>query len=75
MCCTVVVFVESHFIAPTLYGRVIGLHPALVLTALVAGAKAGGVMGVLFAVPVAVVLAAFVQHVQGALAQARGGAR
>jgi predicted PurR-regulated permease PerM len=67
----VVVFVESHFIAPTFYGRVIGLHPAIVLIALVAGAKAAGVVGVLFAVPVAVVLAAFVQQAQGALAQAR----
>jgi predicted PurR-regulated permease PerM len=68
---TVVIFVESHFIAPTFYGRVIGLHPAIVLIALVAGAKAAGVVGVLFAVPVAVVLAAFVQQAQVALAQAR----
>ena len=67
----VVVFVESHFIAPTFYGRVIGLHPGIVLIALVAGAKAAGVVGLLFAVPVAVVLAAFVQQAQGALAQAR----
>jgi predicted PurR-regulated permease PerM len=67
----VVVFVESHFIAPTFFGRVIGLHPAIVLIALVAGAKAAGVVGVLFAVPVAVVLASFVQQAQGALAQAR----
>jgi predicted PurR-regulated permease PerM len=67
----VVVFIESRFIAPTFYGRVIGLHPGSVLIALVAGAKAAGVVGVLFAVSVAVVLAAFLQQAQGALAQAR----
>jgi predicted PurR-regulated permease PerM len=66
-----VIFVESHFIAPTFYGRVIGLQPAIVLIALVTGAKAAGVVNVLFAVPVAVVLAAFVQQAQVALAQAR----
>jgi predicted PurR-regulated permease PerM len=56
----VVTQLESHVIAPAFYGRVIGLHPAVVLVALLVGVKAGGVLGVLFAVPVAVVLAALV---------------
>jgi predicted PurR-regulated permease PerM len=54
----VVAELESHVIAPAFYGRAIGLHPAVVLTALLVGVKAGGVVGVLFAVPVAVVLVA-----------------
>jgi predicted PurR-regulated permease PerM len=54
----VVTELESHVIAPAFYGRAIGLHPAVVLVALLVGVKAGGVVGVLFAVPVAVVLAA-----------------
>ena len=54
----VVTQLESHVIAPAFYGRVIGLHPAIVLVALLVGVKAGGVLGVLFAVPVAVVFAA-----------------
>ncbi len=54
----VVTELESHVIAPAFYGRAIGLHPAVVLTALLVGVKAGGIAGVLFAVPVAVVLAA-----------------
>jgi predicted PurR-regulated permease PerM len=54
----VVTELESHVIAPTFYGRAIGLHPAIVLVALLVGVKAGGIVGVLFAVPVAVVLAA-----------------
>jgi predicted PurR-regulated permease PerM len=58
----VVVELEAHIIAPAFYGRVIGLHPAVVLLALLAGVKAGGVVGALFAVPVAVVLAALFQE-------------
>jgi predicted PurR-regulated permease PerM len=54
----VVTELESHVIAPAFYGRAIGLHPAVVLVALLVGVKAGGVVGVLLAVPVTVVLAA-----------------
>jgi predicted PurR-regulated permease PerM len=56
----VVTELESHVIAPAFYGRAIGLHPAVVLVALLVGVKAGGVVGVLFAVPAAVVLVAVV---------------
>jgi predicted PurR-regulated permease PerM len=56
----VVTQLESHVIAPAFYGRVIGLHPAAVLVALLVGVKAGGVLGVLFAIPVAVVFAALI---------------
>jgi predicted PurR-regulated permease PerM len=66
----VVVEVESHLVAPTFYGRVIGLHPVVVLLALVVGAKAQGVLGVLFAVPVVVVLGVIVQEARKALASA-----
>jgi len=50
--------------APAFYGRVIGLHPAVVLVALLVGVKSGGVVGVLFAVPTAVVLAALLGEVR-----------
>jgi predicted PurR-regulated permease PerM len=60
----VVTEIESHVIAPAFYGRIMGLHPAIVLFALLIGAKAGGVLGVLFAVPVTVVLAAVLQEVR-----------
>ena len=53
--------VESHIVAPFLYGRAIGLRSAGVLIALLIGAKAAGVIGVFFAVPVAVVITALVQ--------------
>ena len=58
----VVVEIETHIIAPTLYGRVTGIHPAVVLIALIVGAKTGGIIGILFAVPVAVVLITLLQE-------------
>jgi predicted PurR-regulated permease PerM len=58
----VVTEIESHVVAPAFYGRIMGLHPAVVLLALLIGARAGGVLGVLFAVPVTVVLAAIFQE-------------
>ncbi len=60
----VVVELESHVIAPALYGRIIGVHPALMLLALFVGAKAGGVLGVFFAVPVTVVILACGQELR-----------
>ncbi len=60
----VVMQTESHVLAPALYGRVTGLHPALVLTALFIGAKAAGLLGVVFAVPVAVVVVTLLDEVQ-----------
>jgi predicted PurR-regulated permease PerM len=63
----VVVEVESHLVAPAFYGRVMGLHPAVVLFSLVVGAKAAGLLGVLFAVPVTVVLAAVLREARRVL--------
>ena len=60
----VVVEIETHIIAPALYGRVTGIHPAVVLIALITGAKTGGIIGVLFAVPVALVFITLVQEVR-----------
>ena len=61
----IVVELESHVLAPALYGKVIGVHPALMLIALLIGAKLGGVLGVFFAVPSTVVLLTLVQELRG----------
>ncbi len=58
----VVVEVESHILAPALYGRFLKIHPVVVLIALIVGAKMGGVVGILFSVPVAVIVVALVQE-------------
>ena len=59
----VVVEIESHIIAPALYGRIMGLHPALILITLLIGAKTLGILGVFLAVPIAVVLTTLLQEV------------
>ncbi len=60
----VVIQTEGHVLAPALYGRVTGLHPASVLLALFVGAKAAGLLGVIFAVPVAVVVVTLLEEAQ-----------
>jgi predicted PurR-regulated permease PerM len=66
-----VLAVESHVLAPVIYGKAFGLRSATVLLALFVGAKVQGVIGVIFAVPVSVVLVALLQEVQSARASAR----
>ena len=58
----VIVEVESHIVAPAFYGRILGLPPALVLIALVVGLKLYGIVGVFFAVPLAVVVVAILEE-------------
>jgi predicted PurR-regulated permease PerM len=62
--CAVVIEIKAHILEPALYGRATGLHPGAVLIVLLVGVKAGGVVGVLFAMPVAVVLMALLEEVQ-----------
>jgi predicted PurR-regulated permease PerM len=64
-----VVEIETHILAPALFGRVTGIHPAVVLVALIIGAKTGGIIGVLFAVPVALVLITLVQETRTTLVE------
>lgn len=47
--------IESNFITPQILGRELGLHPLVIIFALLLGAQFGGVWGLLFAVPVAAV--------------------
>jgi predicted PurR-regulated permease PerM len=60
----VVVEVKGHIIEPSFYGRAIHIHPAAVLVALLIGVKAKGIVGVFFAVPVAVVLLTLIEEIQ-----------
>ncbi len=57
---------EVHILLPVLYGRAVGLDSAVVLVALLAGAKIGGIVGVFFAVPAAVIALTIVQEIQAA---------
>lgn len=50
---------ESHVIVPVVMRKTIGLSPLVVVFALVAGAKIGGIMGVVLAVPITAIAAEF----------------
>jgi predicted PurR-regulated permease PerM len=60
----VVVEVKGHIIEPAFYGRANHIHPAAVLVALLIGVKVKGIMGVFFAIPVAVVLLTLLEEIQ-----------
>lgn len=54
---------ENYFLAPVIFGRATGLHPVWVFLALVAGDQALGILGVLLAIPAAVVVHVAVKRV------------
>jgi predicted PurR-regulated permease PerM len=60
----VVAVVEGHVVAPYLYGRFMGLRSAVALLALFVGARAAGIPGVLFAVPIVVILLTVLHELQ-----------
>jgi predicted PurR-regulated permease PerM len=45
--------IESNLLAPRITGHAVGLHPLGAMFALLAGLELGGIIGALFAVPVA----------------------
>jgi hypothetical protein len=47
---------ESHILAPNIVGSSVGVHPLLVIFALLAGAQIGGVLGMLAALPILAML-------------------
>lgn len=48
--------VENHILVPILMQKTTGLNPVVVIVALLAGAKLGGVIGMLIAVPLATIV-------------------
>ncbi|HSI27726.1 MAG: AI-2E family transporter [Methylophilus sp.] len=57
-------FVESFFLTPILVGDRIGLHPVLVILALMAGGQLFGFAGVLLALPVSAAIAVGLRYVK-----------
>ena len=47
---------ESHVFTPLILGKTLGLNPVTVILALLVGGKIAGILGILLAVPVAVVI-------------------
>ena len=52
----VLVNVESHVLAPLLYGKALGLPPVAILLALLAGVELLGILGALLAIPLTVII-------------------
>jgi predicted PurR-regulated permease PerM len=50
---TIIQQLESHIIVPQLMKKVVGLNPVVVILALLAGAKLGGTLGAILAIPIA----------------------
>lgn len=57
--------IEGHVLQPLLMGHAVSLHPVAVLLAVAAGSMAAGIVGALFAVPVAAVLNTVVLYLHG----------
>jgi len=57
--------IEGHLLQPLLMGHAVSLHPVAVLLAVAAGSMAAGIVGALFAVPIAAVLNTVVLYLHG----------
>jgi len=54
--------IVSNVIVPRVMSKAVGIHPVVVLIAVLIGIKVAGIAGAVFALPFAAILAAFVQH-------------
>jgi predicted PurR-regulated permease PerM len=55
---------ENHIVVPMVMKRVVGLHPILTLIVLVVGGRYAGVMGMLFAIPLALVVETIITKIR-----------
>lgn len=55
---------ENHLLVPLVMRKVVGLHPVIVIIALLIGGKLLGILGILLAVPAAAVLAEFFKDIK-----------
>lgn len=57
--------IENHILQPKIMGKAVGLHPVVVIMVLLVGAKMGGVIGMILAVPLASVVSVFLEDLMG----------
>jgi len=55
--------IEANALTPLIMGRTVGLNPIAVIIALLIGAKVAGILGILIAVPVAVVVVEIIDDI------------
>ena len=63
--------IKDNFITPRIMGDAIGMHPVLVLIAILAGLKTAGLIGVLFALPIFGVVNVIFKYTLEQLSQAK----
>jgi len=59
----VIQWLENHILVPKVMQKTIGLNPVISIVALLIGAKIGGVVGVILAIPVAAAISVFISDV------------
>ena len=60
---------EDNFVMPFLIGRLVHLHPLVIIFSVLAGASLGGILGLLLAVPVAATVKIIAQYLYGKLSE------
>jgi predicted PurR-regulated permease PerM len=60
---TLLRYTEDYLVIPNVIGRVVHLHPLVVLFALLAGATLGGVLGMFIAVPTCAMLKVILSYI------------
>ncbi|HQE19430.1 MAG TPA: AI-2E family transporter [Aggregatilineales bacterium] len=55
---------QLNVLQPVLFGHAVDVHPAIVLIGLLIGAQLGGVIGALFAIPIAVVIITVLDEIE-----------
>jgi predicted PurR-regulated permease PerM len=59
---TVLQFIVTSVLSPKIIGEIIGVHPVLVILALIAGGELGGMVGMIVAVPLTSVVLIFLKY-------------
>lgn len=57
--------IENHIVTPQIMKKAIGLNPVVIILVLLVGAKMGGILGAILAVPVATVASVFLKDIFG----------
>lgn len=62
-------FIEGNLLSPLIVGKSLHMHPVIIIFALLLGGEIGGVLGLVFAVPIIAVLKVIITHARISLAK------
>lgn len=64
-------FTEGNILSPLIVGKSLHMHPLMIMLALLAGGEAGGVFGMILAVPILAILKVSILHARNHLIRSR----